>query len=71
MDFLLDSVLLGMEYALLALGVYISFRILNLPDLTVDGSFAFGMAVSTMLCAAGHPMPRCCAARWPVRWRGW
>ena len=34
MDFLLDSALLGLEYALLALGVFISFRILNLPDLT-------------------------------------
>ena len=55
MDFLLDSALLGLEYALLALGVFISFRILNLPDLTVDGSFVFGMAVSTVLCAAGHP----------------
>lgn len=55
MDFLLDAALLGLEYALLALGVFITFRILNLPDLTVDGSFAFGMAVSTVLCAAGHP----------------
>lgn len=55
MDFLLDAGLLGLEYAMLAMGVYISFRLLNLPDLTVDGSFAFGMAVSTVLCAAGHP----------------
>ena len=55
MSFLLDSALLGLEYGLLALGVFISFRILNLPDLTVDGSFAFGMAVSTILCAQGHP----------------
>ena len=36
------AVLLGFQYALLALGVYISFRILNIPDLTVDGSFTFG-----------------------------
>lgn len=55
MSFLLDSALLGVEYGLLALGVFITFRILNLPDLTVDGSFAFGMAVSTVLCAQGHP----------------
>jgi putative ABC transport system permease protein len=55
MGFLLDSALLGLEYGLLALGVFITFRILNLPDLTVDGSFAFGMAVSTVLCAQGHP----------------
>ena len=37
MNFFLDSALLGLEYALLAVGVYITFRILNLPDLTVDG----------------------------------
>lgn len=55
MNFFLDSALLGLEYALLAVGVYITFRILNLPDLTVDGSFTFGMVVSTVLCAAAHP----------------
>lgn len=44
-----------MNTALLAVGVYITFRILNLPDLTVDGSFTFGMAISTVLCAAAHP----------------
>ena len=55
MNFFLDSALLGLEYALLAVGVYITFRILNLPDLTVDGSFTFGMAISTVLCAAAHP----------------
>ena len=49
------AVLLGFQYALLALGVYISFRILNIPDLTVDGSFTFGIAVSAVLCASGHP----------------
>lgn len=49
------AVLLGFQYALLALGVYISFRILNIPDLTVDGSFTFGISVSAVLCASGHP----------------
>ena len=55
MTFFLDSLLLGLEYALLAVGVFLSFRVLRLPDLTVDGSFVLGMAVSTALCAAGHP----------------
>jgi putative tryptophan/tyrosine transport system permease protein len=55
MEFLLDSALLGLEYALLAVGVYISFRILNIPDLTVDGSFALGIAVSAACTAGGHP----------------
>lgn len=49
------SVLLGLQYALLALGVYITFRILNIPDLTVDGSFTFGIAVSSVMCYNGHP----------------
>ena len=45
----------GFAYAVLAIGVYITFRILNTPDLTVDGSFGLGMAVSVMLTVAGHP----------------
>ena len=45
----------GIIWGIMALGVYITFRILNLPDLTVDGSFTFGMAISTVLCAAAHP----------------
>jgi len=55
MAFYLDSALLGLEYALLAMGVFLTFRILNIPDLTADGSFAFGVAVSGALTAAGHP----------------
>ncbi|MCQ2431867.1 MAG: ABC transporter permease [Clostridia bacterium] len=52
---LLGSVQLGLIYALMAMGNYVSFRILNIPDLTVDGSFALGMAVSVMTAASGHP----------------
>ena len=55
LNFLFDSGLLGLEYAMLALGVYITFRILNIPDLTVDGSFTFGLSVSAVFSAAGHP----------------
>lgn len=52
---LLRSLQEGFAYAVLAIGVYITFRILNTPDLTVDGSFGLGMAVSVMLTVAGHP----------------
>lgn len=52
---LFNSLQEGLGYAILALGVYITFRILNMPDLTVDGSFGLGMAVSIMLTATGHP----------------
>lgn len=52
----------GFIYALLALGVFITFRILNTPDLTADGSFTLGMAVSAVLTAAGHPFAGLLAA---------
>lgn len=44
---------LGLIYAVLALGVFLSFRTLNTPDLTVDGSVVTGMAVSVMICSLG------------------
>lgn len=52
---LLGALQLGFLYALMALGVYVTFRILDLPDLTVDGSFTLGMAVSAVVTIAGHP----------------
>lgn len=57
-----SALLLGLQYALLALGVYITFRVLNIPDLTVDGSFTLGAAVSAVLCVAGHPFAALFAA---------
>lgn len=50
------SLQLGFVYAILALGVYIAYRILNLADLTMDGSFMLGMAVCAVVTAAGHPL---------------
>lgn len=47
------SIELGLIYAILALGVFLSFRTLNTPDLTVDGSIVTGMAASVMVCSAG------------------
>jgi putative tryptophan/tyrosine transport system permease protein len=43
----------GIIYAIMALGVYLSFRILDFPDLTVDGSFVTGAAISAVLIAGG------------------
>lgn len=40
-------------FAIMVLGVYISFRILNFPDMTVDGSFPMGAAVSAKLLTLG------------------
>ncbi len=44
----------GLLYAPAVFGVVISFRLLNFPDLTVDGSFTLGGAVSARLLSAGH-----------------
>lgn len=49
------SVELGLIYALMALGIFISFRILNVADLTVDGSFTLGASCSAIITLAGHP----------------
>lgn len=43
----------GLIYAIMALGVYLSFRILDFPDLTVDGSFVTGGAVAAVLIISG------------------
>ncbi|MDR2339285.1 MAG: ABC transporter permease [Deltaproteobacteria bacterium] len=44
---------LGLGYGLMVLGVYITFRILDFPDLTVDGSLPLGAAVSAVLITKG------------------
>ncbi len=43
----------GMIYAIMALGVYITYKILDFPDLTVDGSFPLGAAVACILISKG------------------
>lgn len=50
---LFGAIEIGLIFALVALGVYISFRLLRFPDLTVDGSFPLGGAVCAVLIAAG------------------
>jgi len=48
------AVELGLLYALMALGVYITFRILDFPDLTVDGSFTTGGAIAAVMITSGY-----------------
>ena len=38
----------GMIYAIMALGIYITYKILDFPDLTVDGSFPMGAAITAL-----------------------
>ena len=47
----------GLIWGIMALGVYVTFRLLDFADLTVDGSFATGGAVTVMLVIAGFPVP--------------
>ncbi|SFK74546.1 putative ABC transport system permease protein [Paenibacillus sp. 1_12] len=53
-DSLFGAVELGLLYALMALGVYITFRILDFPDLTVDGSFTTGGAIAAIMISNGY-----------------
>ncbi|MBO1913289.1 hypothetical protein J4G37_51825, partial [Microvirga sp. 3-52] len=53
----------GIIYAIMALGVYLSFRVLDFPDLTVDGSFVTGAAVAATMILFGYdPMLATAAA---------
>lgn len=45
---------LGLIYALVSLGVYLTFRIINFPDLTVDGTFPLGAAVTATMLTSGY-----------------
>lgn len=56
MTLFIGSLQLGLIYGFLAIGIYISFRIMNIPDLTAEGSFTFGLVVSAVLADVGHPL---------------
>lgn len=47
---------LGFVYALVALALFLSFRVLNIADMTTDGSFTLGCAVSATVAVTGHPI---------------
>ncbi len=53
---ILSALELGCIYALVALALFLSFRILNIADMTTDGSFTLGCAVSATIAVAGHPI---------------
>ncbi|MCI7193638.1 ABC transporter permease [bacterium] len=47
---------LGFIYALVAMALFLSFRVLNIADMTTDGAFTLGCAVSATAAVAGHPV---------------
>ncbi|MBN2068411.1 MAG: ABC transporter permease [Opitutales bacterium] len=58
MTLLIGSVIIGLILSLLALGIFISFKIFDFPDITVEGSFTFGASVGAALIAGGmNPLP--------------
>ena len=57
MSFIVQTTLeLGMMYALVSMALFLSYRVLDIADLTTDGAFVLGMAVSVTSAAAGHPV---------------
>lgn len=52
---LINALELGCIYSLVALALFLSFRVLNIADMTTNGAFTLGCAVSATLAVAGHP----------------
>lgn len=53
MDFIITIIEQGLIYGILSLGIYITYKILDFPDLTVDGSFPLGAAVTAAAITGG------------------
>ena len=68
MNLLFGALSMGLVLSLLGLGVYISYRVLDTFDLTVDGSFAFGAVIAGVLLTRGLGSFWASAAD---SWRGW
>lgn len=56
MNVITGALELGLIYALVAMALFLSFRILNIADMTTDGAFVLGCAVSATLAVSGHPI---------------
>ncbi|MCI5851698.1 MAG: ABC transporter permease [Sutterellaceae bacterium] len=56
LNVLLPTIAQGLLWSLLALGVYITFRVLDIADLSVEGTFPLGAAVAATCITAGHPL---------------
>jgi len=54
MTLLIGAMTLGLILALLALGVYVSYRIFNIPDMTAEGTVTLGASVAAVMMANGH-----------------
>ena len=57
MEFYLSALLLGLALSAMGFGIYISLRIFNIPDITTDGSYTLGAAVTAALLSRGVSLP--------------
>ncbi|XHR96877.1 hypothetical protein ACFJIV_09615 [Mucilaginibacter sp. UC70_90] len=55
MDFYLTALLQGLCFSAIALGIYISMKIFNIPDITTDGSYTLGGVVTAVLLTNHQP----------------
>ena len=53
---IMSALELGCIYALVALALFLSYRVRNIADMTTDGAFTLGCAVSATVAVAGHPL---------------
>ncbi|MCX5641596.1 MAG: hypothetical protein NT059_12420 [Planctomycetota bacterium] len=53
MSLLIATLAIGLVFAVLALGIYMSFRVYQMPDITADGSFPLGAAITARLLRDG------------------
>ena len=54
LELVVSTVTQGLIFALLSYGVYITYKILDFPDLTVDGSFPLGAAITAVMLTNGY-----------------
>lgn len=63
MTLLIGALTIGLILSVMAVGVYITFRVQSFPDITIEGSFVFGASVSTLMIAHGaNPWTACIVA---------
>ena len=69
LDLLISTVGQGLQWSVLALGVFLTFRILDIADLSVEGSFPLGAAAAATAITSGLGLPAAFVlARLPAHW---
>lgn len=70
-DLAISTVAQGLMWSILAIGVFLSFRVLDVPDMTCEGSFPLGGAIAASMIAAGvSPWAGLPQVHWAAHRRG-